>query len=104
MRPWLWFVLTPVTTWVPFVAWGWRARSRAWLIAGAAYAAATVAALEINAAGGDEGTSSDVAAALLFAVWGLGALHALLGWRPRWAAVALLVAVSVVVKAYLRTH
>ena len=75
-------MLTPVTAWIPFLAWGIQARRPAWIALSAVYACAIAGSLVLNDAAGDEGPLSDQAALLMWCAWGTAALNAVLLWHP----------------------
>jgi hypothetical protein len=90
MRPWLWLVATPLTAWIPFLAWGLQRRRAAWIATSLAYASALVAGLVLNVVAGDEGALSDAAGTLLLGAWALAALHACMIWHRSVAIVIVL--------------
>ena len=70
-------------TWAGFLYAGFRARKPAWIAAGAAYLAVTVATLIVVSLDEDNaGTEDGVGYPIMFAAWGVGILHAFLTRKP----------------------
>ena len=81
MRPWIWLVLTPLTSWIAFLAWGSQAQRLRWTIASGVYLSSTVGGLVLNTIAHDEGPLSELAGIVMLAAWMLAGLHACVIWR-----------------------